>query len=175
MRPRFAMVTVAVAALVLLAGCSGSASPPSQADGDYVRDMAISAATTMDLADQARTRSNDPKVQSLADDVFTTMAPVADGLTELGPALAADGAKGFAHTESEDHTNQSALRSENLRKASAKQFDGTFLRLLRAEAADGLKIAQQAQGAVTDARTKESADSAVRTWTTLTDRLDAST
>lgn len=57
------------------------------ADTAFAQDMSMHAATAMNLADQARTRSVDPQVQAHAEQVFTAVAPIANQFTELGPAL----------------------------------------------------------------------------------------
>jgi uncharacterized protein (DUF305 family) len=129
--------------------------------------MAMSASATMAMADQARSRSGDPDVREFAEDVFEQVAPVVDQLAELGPQLAADGAKGFAHEDSENHDEASASRFDELSATTDRKFDATFVAVLTEELRAGQAMAQSAQNAVTDPRTQALSDATAITWSEL--------
>jgi len=169
LRIKFAVALIVLGSITVLPACSDQSGAPTASDTAFAQDMSMHASSAMDLADQARTRSKDPQVQALADEVFTAVAPIVDALTELGPALAADGADGFAHEDSADHDTKSSERSDALRAAPAKTFDRTFRRSLAEELAEGLEIAQQARKSVADSRSKAIADTAMTTWASLLD------
>jgi uncharacterized protein (DUF305 family) len=162
----------ATMAAVTTGGCSSSPDAPSAADGAFVQDMASSASAAMFMADQARTRSTDPAIRELGNDVFEEVTPIVDQLTELGPALAADGADGFAHEDEESHDAASANRVDDLRAAPAKKFDDMFLKLLSQELRTGKDMALTAQGSVTDPRSRAVADESFKVWSTLINQVD---
>jgi uncharacterized protein (DUF305 family) len=164
---------LSVVLLAALSACSDEPATPSTADTTFVQDMAMSGSSAMAMADQARTRSKDPDIRALADDVFNQVAPVVDQLAELGPALAADGADGFAHDDSDDHGEMSANRFDDLRIAPDRKFDAIFLKLLREELREGQGTAQAAQMAVTDPRTQALSDRAAATWVELNELVNA--
>jgi uncharacterized protein (DUF305 family) len=165
------LLAVAMVALVV-AGCSDEPQPPSAADTVFVQDMAVSASTTMDMADQARLRATDPDVRAMADTVYEAVVPVVDRLAELGPQLAADGADGFAHDDAVDHEEASANRATALRDASDREFDAKFLELVEAELRAGQAMAQTAQHSATDARTLGLADATIITWGDLISKVE---
>ena len=169
MRIKLAVALIVLGSVTVLPACSDQSRTPTAADTAFAQDMSMHASSAMDLADQARTRSKDPQVQALADEVFTAVAPIVDMLTELGPALAADGAEGFAHEDSADHDTKSSERSDALRAAPAKAFDRTFRTSLVRELTEGLEIAQRARESVADSRSKSIADTATTTWSSLLD------
>lgn len=126
----------------------------------------------MFMADQARTRAADPAVREVANEVFKAVTPIMDRLTDLGPALAADGADGFAHDDEGQHDQESANRADQLRATAEQDFDEAAVELLSQELRSGRIIAQRAQDNATDERTREIADESVATWTLLIERID---
>lgn len=168
--PHGASARVAAAAAVLAfvaGGCSSGTSTPSAAESEFVVEMAISASTSLALADIATSKSKDPQVRELALAVSRDTAPIVDALSELGPALAADGAPGFAHTDEEDHDHATPDQTMKLRTSPTKAFDQRFLTLLRTELDSGLTRATKARSDLADPRTVGLAERVVSTWTAL--------
>lgn len=168
-----ALLVGAVVGALMLAGCASEPDPPSSADTTFAQDMMISASVAMDLADQARSRATDPNVREVADSVYQSVVPMADRLTELGPQLAASGAKGFAHDDAEGHEDASIDRATKLRTVPAKRFDATFLKFIGDELRAGQQIAITAQSKATDSRTLGMADAAALTWAELIKQVDS--
>jgi len=162
MRKLPALAAVSVAAVLALTGCGGadenSQTAPQFNDADvtFAQQMIPHHRQAIEMAKLAETRSDDPEVKKLANDIEMAQDPEIQTMTGWLEAWGKDvpvGMSGGGHGGAGMHGMMSAADMTSLEGAAGAVFDRTFLQMMIEHHEGAIQMArtEQANGKNADA------------------------